>query len=297
MEELNASVGQTAHLDRGNRRTAQWKQNRIHHQSEVAGCRASILLRSRLKVPIYSLLSPHLAQAGTGTAKYAPEKDAIVWTIKQFPGQKEFLLRAHFGLPSVQQDGRSFLGPSCLNYFAVRSTPEETDIRQLLARSLAQLVDATGAIPQNHGEERLPGVLLLLVSCRSLTFACAGAAVGTAGVPVRSPAVISPYQFRRLSPTDGPSPSRTARGGQPVSPGVRHRTDAVITESWHRSPTASPTMRYRSSPAAGRTDPVVSARPGRGGSWPPRAVQSLLTVAEVRVAQVPADSARRLSAA
>lgn len=36
-----------------------------------------------------------------GTVKYAPEKDCIVWSIKQFPGSKEFLLRAHFGLPSV----------------------------------------------------------------------------------------------------------------------------------------------------------------------------------------------------
>lgn len=38
--------------------------------------------------------------------KYAPEKDAIVWTIKQFPGGKEYLMRAHFGLPSIS-DGNS----------------------------------------------------------------------------------------------------------------------------------------------------------------------------------------------
>ena len=68
-----------------------------------------------------------------GSAKYVPEQDCIVWrsatrvayfacsrafrvfcrvsaaaaahisvrSIKQFPGQKEFLLRAHFGLPSI----------------------------------------------------------------------------------------------------------------------------------------------------------------------------------------------------
>jgi AP-1 complex subunit mu len=36
-----------------------------------------------------------------GTVQYVPDKDAIVWTIKQFQGQKEFLMRAHFGLPSV----------------------------------------------------------------------------------------------------------------------------------------------------------------------------------------------------
>jgi len=37
-----------------------------------------------------------------GTAEYAPEKDAIIWTIKQFAGGKEYALRAHFGLPSIE---------------------------------------------------------------------------------------------------------------------------------------------------------------------------------------------------
>jgi AP-1 complex subunit mu len=36
-----------------------------------------------------------------GTAIYAPEKDALVWKIKNFPGGREFLLRCKFGLPSV----------------------------------------------------------------------------------------------------------------------------------------------------------------------------------------------------
>jgi len=39
-----------------------------------------------------------------GSVKYAPEKDAIIWTIKQFPGGKEFLMRAHFGLPSISDE-------------------------------------------------------------------------------------------------------------------------------------------------------------------------------------------------
>ena len=41
---------------------------------------------------------------------YAPEKEALVWKIKNFPGGKEFLLRCKFGLPSVaaeeEQQGR-----------------------------------------------------------------------------------------------------------------------------------------------------------------------------------------------
>jgi len=39
-----------------------------------------------------------------GTVKYAPERDAIVWTIKQFHGGKDYLMRAHFGLPSVSNE-------------------------------------------------------------------------------------------------------------------------------------------------------------------------------------------------
>lgn len=39
-----------------------------------------------------------------GNVKYAPEKNSIVWNIKSFQGGKEFLMRAHFGLPSVQSE-------------------------------------------------------------------------------------------------------------------------------------------------------------------------------------------------
>jgi AP-1 complex subunit mu len=43
-------------------------------------------------------------KASIGSVKYVPEKDAILWSIKQFPGSKEFLLRAHFGLPSISDE-------------------------------------------------------------------------------------------------------------------------------------------------------------------------------------------------
>lgn len=33
-----------------------------------------------------------------------PEKSALVWTIKSFPGGKEYTLRCHFGLPSVEAE-------------------------------------------------------------------------------------------------------------------------------------------------------------------------------------------------
>jgi hypothetical protein len=43
-----------------------------------------------------------------GSAVYAPELNAVIWKIKQFPGGKEFLMRAHFGLPSVR-NGKAVL--------------------------------------------------------------------------------------------------------------------------------------------------------------------------------------------
>eukprot|EP01122_Echinamoeba_exundans_P011259 TRINITY_DN4420_c0_g1_i1.p1 TRINITY_DN4420_c0_g1~~TRINITY_DN4420_c0_g1_i1.p1 ORF type:complete len:433 (-),score=75.63 TRINITY_DN4420_c0_g1_i1:96-1394(-) len=43
-------------------------------------------------------------QASVGTVKYVPEKDAVIWSIKQMQGGKEFIMRAHFGLPSIEAE-------------------------------------------------------------------------------------------------------------------------------------------------------------------------------------------------
>jgi AP-1 complex subunit mu len=40
-------------------------------------------------------------KSSVGTVTYLPDKDAIVWNIKQFHGGREYLMRAHFGLPSI----------------------------------------------------------------------------------------------------------------------------------------------------------------------------------------------------
>jgi AP-1 complex subunit mu len=41
-------------------------------------------------------------RANQGYVDYMPEKNCFVWKIKQFPGGKDYLCRAHFGLPSVK---------------------------------------------------------------------------------------------------------------------------------------------------------------------------------------------------
>lgn len=43
-------------------------------------------------------------KTSVGSVKYLPEQNVIVWTIKQFQGQKEYLMRAHFGLPSISRE-------------------------------------------------------------------------------------------------------------------------------------------------------------------------------------------------
>jgi len=39
-----------------------------------------------------------------GKVEYLPEKESIIWKIKQFQGHKEYIMRAHFGLPSVSAE-------------------------------------------------------------------------------------------------------------------------------------------------------------------------------------------------
>jgi len=40
-------------------------------------------------------------KSSVGSVTYLPDKDSVVWTIKQFHGGREYLMRAHFGLPSI----------------------------------------------------------------------------------------------------------------------------------------------------------------------------------------------------
>jgi len=52
-------------------------------------------------IPVpYDADSPKF-KCSIGKVDYVPEKNQFVWRIKQFQGQKEYLMRAHFGLPSV----------------------------------------------------------------------------------------------------------------------------------------------------------------------------------------------------
>merc|ERR1712087_771640 len=52
-------------------------------------------------IPVPSDVDSPSFKSSVGNVTYLPDKDAIVWNIKQFHGGREYLMRAHFGLPSV----------------------------------------------------------------------------------------------------------------------------------------------------------------------------------------------------
>ncbi|KAL0441018.1 UNVERIFIED_CONTAM: AP-1 complex subunit mu-2 [Sesamum radiatum] len=54
-----------------------------------------------IELPVPSDATNPSIRTSMGTAKYAPETDALLWKIKSFPGNKEYMLRAEFRLPSI----------------------------------------------------------------------------------------------------------------------------------------------------------------------------------------------------
>ena len=55
-------------------------------------------------VPVPADVDSPKFKSTAGSATYVPETNSVVWSIKSFPGGKEFLLRAHFSLPSVESE-------------------------------------------------------------------------------------------------------------------------------------------------------------------------------------------------
>ena len=61
----------------------------------------SIANNVEIVIPVPRDVDSPSFKASIGTVTYYPDKDAVVWSIKQFTGSKEYLMRAHFGLPSI----------------------------------------------------------------------------------------------------------------------------------------------------------------------------------------------------
>lgn len=64
--------------------------------------RQSIANHVEVLIPVPSDADSPKFKSSVGSVKYAPEKRAFVWTIRSFPGGREYFMRAHFSLPSIQ---------------------------------------------------------------------------------------------------------------------------------------------------------------------------------------------------
>jgi len=98
-------------------------------------------------------------KASVGSVRYVPEKNAIIWSIKQFPGGREFLMRAHFGLPSVRKDEMDKKPPISVKFEIPYFTTSGIQVRYLkiIEKSGYQALPWVRYITQNGDYElRMP---------------------------------------------------------------------------------------------------------------------------------------------
>ncbi|KAL7618928.1 hypothetical protein Lser_V15G01059 [Lactuca serriola] len=55
----------------------------------------------QIEIPVPSDATKPIVRTSMGSASYAPEQDSLIWRIRTFPGDKEYMLGAEFKLPSV----------------------------------------------------------------------------------------------------------------------------------------------------------------------------------------------------
>ncbi|XP_047944762.1 AP-1 complex subunit mu-2-like [Salvia hispanica] len=119
-----------------------WVEARIERHSRS---RVEMLVKARsqfkerstatsvtIELPLPPDATSPTVKTSVGSAKYAPEKDALLWIIKSFPGNKEFLLKAEFKLPSVlSEDAVDRKAPICVKFEIPYFTVSGMQIRYL----------------------------------------------------------------------------------------------------------------------------------------------------------------------
>merc|ERR1712183_304037 len=69
-----------------------------------------------IQIPVPNDADSPKFKTSVGSVKWMPATSTLNWNIKSFPGGKEFLMRAHFGLPSVESElneGKPPIGVKC----------------------------------------------------------------------------------------------------------------------------------------------------------------------------------------
>uniref|UniRef100_H2S4P7 AP-1 complex subunit mu-2 n=1 Tax=Takifugu rubripes TaxID=31033 RepID=H2S4P7_TAKRU len=117
----------------------------------------SVANNVEVRVPVPSDADSPKFKTSTGNAKYVPEKNLVVWTIKSFPGGKEFLMRAHFGLPSVENDELEGKPPITVKFEIPYFTVSGIQVRymKIIEKSGYQALPWVRYITQSGGKFRL----------------------------------------------------------------------------------------------------------------------------------------------
>lgn len=82
-------------------------------------------------IPVPSDADGAKFKTSTGYCKYVPEKNCIIWYVKTFPGSKEYLMRAHFNLPSVSGEDREVKPPINVKFEIPYFTTSGIQVRYL----------------------------------------------------------------------------------------------------------------------------------------------------------------------
>ncbi|VDK66229.1 unnamed protein product, partial [Onchocerca ochengi] len=102
-----------------------------YHNAKSQFKRRSTANNVEISIPVPSDADSPKFKTSIGTVKYTPEQNSFVWTIKSFPGGKEYLMRAHFNLPSVQSEDREGRPPMKVKFEIPYFTTSGIQVRYL----------------------------------------------------------------------------------------------------------------------------------------------------------------------
>lgn len=78
-----------------------------------------------------SLCCDYSFKAAVGTVVYMPDEDAIVWNLKQFYGNREYMMRAQFNLPSISSEEVTSVKPVTVEFEIPYFTVSGIQVRYL----------------------------------------------------------------------------------------------------------------------------------------------------------------------
>ncbi|XP_048473771.1 AP-1 complex subunit mu-1 [Rhincodon typus] len=114
----------------------------------------SVANNVEIVIPVPSDADSPKFKTTMGSAKWVPENNTVVWTIKSLPGGKEYLMRAHFGLPSVESESTEGKPPISVKFEIPYFTVSGVQVRymKIIEKSGYQALPWVRYITQSGGQ-------------------------------------------------------------------------------------------------------------------------------------------------